>query len=51
MIDRLVDAGIPVKKCCRVLGVSDLIDRHTEALEALTARIEVMMEPFKSSVT
>ena len=22
MIDRLVDAGIPVKKCCRVLGVS-----------------------------
>lgn len=47
MIDRLVDAGIPVKKCCRVLGVSDLIDRHTEALEALTAPIEVMMEPFQ----
>ena len=22
MIDRLVDAGHPVKKCCRVLGVS-----------------------------
>lgn len=22
MIDRFVDAGIPVKKCCRVLGVS-----------------------------
>jgi putative transposase len=22
VIDRLVDAAIPVKKCCRVLGVS-----------------------------
>jgi transposase len=29
----------------------DLIDRHTEAIEHLTARIEVMMSPFRGSVT